>query len=97
MLGSDLSGGLDSTTLAFYADRYARQLVTVRQDAYDATNDDVKWAALARSRMGTGDHIRMEPDALVRGMEFDLGRRPEFAVSRPQNARIHPGTGRTAP
>ena len=63
VLGSDLSGGLDSTTLAFYADRYARQLVTVRQDAYDATNDDVKWAALARSRMGTGDHIRMEPDA----------------------------------
>ena len=33
VLGSDLSGGLDSTTLAFYADRYARQLVTVRQDA----------------------------------------------------------------
>lgn len=49
VLGSDLSGGLDSTTLAFYADRYARRLVTVRQDAYDATNDDVKWAALARS------------------------------------------------
>jgi asparagine synthase len=62
VLGSDLSGGLDSTTLAFYADRHAQRLVTVRQDAYDATNDDVKWAALARSRMGTGDHIRMEPD-----------------------------------
>ncbi|MEU4654022.1 asparagine synthase-related protein [Streptomyces sp. NPDC023723] len=49
VVGCDLSGGLDSTSLAFLtaADERCRRLVTVRQEGSDAANDDARWARQA--------------------------------------------------
>ncbi len=62
ILGADLSGGMDSTTLAFYADQSTDDLVTVRQNAYDRTNDDAYWAELAQTHMRSRNHIRIAPE-----------------------------------
>ncbi|WP_341729514.1 asparagine synthase-related protein [Brooklawnia sp.] len=61
VLSSDLSGGLDSTTLAFLADEHTDDLLTVRQNARDVTNDDAHWAVLASSRMRSRRHIQINP------------------------------------
>ncbi|MBT2409923.1 asparagine synthase [Streptomyces sp. ISL-12] len=49
VVGCDLSGGLDSTSLALLtaADEGCRRLVTVRKDAVDPANDDAWWARQA--------------------------------------------------
>ncbi|MFH8626600.1 asparagine synthase-related protein [Streptomyces vietnamensis] len=60
VVGSDLSGGLDSTPLSFLAaeatGRAAGSLVTVRIGVADPTHDDHIWAAKAQDLLD-GDHI----------------------------------------
>ncbi|MEU7135044.1 asparagine synthase-related protein [Streptomyces sp. NPDC046261] len=48
-LGCDLSGGMDSTTIAFLAHRHRTrgELLTTRTEAQDAANDDGTWARRA--------------------------------------------------
>ncbi|MER7765578.1 asparagine synthase-related protein [Kitasatospora sp. NPDC096140] len=60
VVGSDLSGGLDSTPLSFLAaeatGRASGGLVTVRIGVADPTHDDHIWAAKAQDLLD-GDHI----------------------------------------
>ncbi|MER5294048.1 asparagine synthase-related protein [Streptomyces pharetrae] len=60
VVGSDLSGGLDSTPLSFLAaeatGRAAGNLVTVRIGVADPAHDDHVWAARAQELLD-GDHI----------------------------------------
>ncbi|MFH9009352.1 asparagine synthase-related protein [Streptomyces afghaniensis] len=54
-LGCDLSGGIDSTSLAFLSAREERchRLVTVRREAEDPANDDAVWARYAAGALPT--------------------------------------------
>lgn len=56
-VSADLSGGMDSTSLAFLANEHARHLVTVRQDARDVTNDDAQWANVAHQWLPSATHL----------------------------------------
>lgn len=56
-ISSDLSGGMDSTTLAFFAHENADNLLTVRQAARDVTNDDAHWAGIAHRHLPRATHL----------------------------------------
>ncbi|MEV6672239.1 asparagine synthase-related protein [Streptomyces sp. NPDC051162] len=57
-VSSDLSGGMDSTSLCFLAARGPARLVTFRWESVDAANDDAAWAQLAAARLpGTAEHV----------------------------------------
>lgn len=58
-LGCDLSGGMDSTSLAFLAGREKRcgRLVTVRREAEDPGNDDAAWATRAAESLPAAEHV----------------------------------------
>ncbi|MFI2415431.1 asparagine synthase-related protein [Streptomyces sp. NPDC018947] len=58
-LGCDLSGGMDSTSLAFLADRQedCRRLVTVRREAADPAHDDAQWALRAAASLPGAESV----------------------------------------
>ncbi|MEU5427666.1 asparagine synthase-related protein [Streptomyces olivoreticuli] len=57
-VSSDLSGGMDSTSLCFLAARGQARLVTFRWESVDAANDDAAWAGLAAARLpGSAEHV----------------------------------------
>ncbi|GHF48154.1 asparagine synthase [Streptomyces mashuensis] len=57
-ISSDLSGGMDSTSLCFLAARdNAAHLVTLRWESRDPDNDDPAWAARATARLPRADHL----------------------------------------
>ncbi|MFI9236212.1 asparagine synthase-related protein [Streptomyces sp. NPDC053079] len=60
-VSSDLSGGMDSTSLCFLAAREAARdrakLVTLRWESLDPANDDTTWAARAAAALPAAEHV----------------------------------------
>ncbi|MCC3770363.1 asparagine synthase-related protein [Streptomyces sp. UNOC14_S4] len=56
-ISSDLSGGMDSTSLCFLAARDGAQLITFRWESQDPGNDDPAWGAQAASWLPGADHV----------------------------------------
>ncbi len=58
-LGCDLSGGMDSTSLAFltYRQEGCGRLVTVRREALDAAHDDARWAQRAAASLPDAESV----------------------------------------
>lgn len=54
---ADLSGGMDSTTLAFLVAESASPLVTVHNEPLSATNDDTYWADRCRQDLPEATHV----------------------------------------
>jgi asparagine synthase (glutamine-hydrolysing) len=56
-LGSDLSGGLDSTSLCFLAARRQPELLTFRWAEAEAANDDAVFSAVAAEQLTAAEHL----------------------------------------
>ncbi|GHH91224.1 asparagine synthase-related protein [Streptomyces capillispiralis] len=58
-LACDLSGGMDSSSLAFLTGRRepGRRWVTVRHEATDPGNDDARWGARAAALLPDAEHL----------------------------------------
>ncbi|MEU5052608.1 lasso peptide isopeptide bond-forming cyclase [Streptomyces sp. NPDC021096] len=56
-LSSDLSGGMDSTSLAFLAARHTPELLTFRWGEAEAGNDDAFYAASAAQSLPLAEHL----------------------------------------
>ncbi|MFC0439894.1 asparagine synthase-related protein [Kutzneria buriramensis] len=56
-LGSDLSGGLDSTSLCFLAARQRPELLTFRWAEAEAANDDAVFSAVAAEQLTAANHL----------------------------------------
>ncbi|MDJ1131434.1 asparagine synthase-related protein [Streptomyces iconiensis] len=61
-VSTDLSGGMDSTSLAFLAARGSADVVTYRMAEADAGNDDADFAELAASRLPRCRHLVVPAD-----------------------------------
>ncbi|GHC59906.1 asparagine synthase [Streptomyces cinnamoneus] len=62
-ISSDLSGGMDSTSLCFLAARDGTaRLVTMRWASHDASNDDTAWAERATAELPAADHVVSDVD-----------------------------------
>ncbi|MET4783639.1 asparagine synthase-related protein [Glaciihabitans sp. UYNi722] len=61
-VSTDLSGGMDSTTLAFLSHQQHQNLVTVFQSALDPSNDDQEWARSAHRHLPGAVHIELHPE-----------------------------------
>jgi asparagine synthase (glutamine-hydrolysing) len=57
---TDLSGGMDSTSLAFLAAKENEQVLTFRYDARDPENDDDIWADRAAAHLHAARHVVMD-------------------------------------
>jgi asparagine synthase (glutamine-hydrolysing) len=55
-VSADLSGGLDSTSLAFMLDRHTATFETFHSLSDDSLNDDARWAAVAAARLPGAEH-----------------------------------------
>jgi len=64
-LSTDLSGGMDSTSLAFFAREHASELTTMHLGISVEMNDDAEWADAA-SRALRSRHIRVSHDEFPR-------------------------------
>ncbi|MFD0417621.1 asparagine synthase-related protein [Streptomyces sp. NPDC127108] len=56
-LSADMSGGMDSTSLAFLAARHTPDLLTFRWAEAEAGNDDARFAALAAAELPGARHL----------------------------------------
>ncbi|QWB26794.1 MULTISPECIES: lasso peptide isopeptide bond-forming cyclase [Streptomyces] len=63
-LSTDLSGGMDSTSLCFLAARHAPDLVTFRWGEAEAGNDDAAFAAHAIASLDRAEHLVVPPGEL---------------------------------
>lgn len=61
VVGADLSGGMDSTSLCFLAARAGARLVTVTLDAGAATNEDRAYATRAARHLPHVEHLVLAP------------------------------------
>lgn len=64
-LSSDLSGGMDSTSLAFFANQHVPRLTTMHLSISVEMNDDAEWAAEAAQVLGSR-HVRVDHSELPR-------------------------------
>ncbi|CAL9657808.1 hypothetical protein SUDANB105_06875 [Streptomyces sp. enrichment culture] len=85
VVGADLSGGMDSTSLCFLAARAGARLVTVTLDAGAPTNEDRLYATRAAGHLPHVEHLVFEPadvPAQFSGLEerVDLGDEPSAIV-----------------
>lgn len=62
-VSTDLSGGMDSTTVAFFAHRVSPHLLTVFRPGIDQSNDDQAWTQRAMRALPGSDHIEISADA----------------------------------
>lgn len=62
-VSADLSGGLDSTSLAFLLDRHTDAFETFHSLSDDGLNDDARWAAVAAGRLPSAEHHVFPHDA----------------------------------
>lgn len=94
-LGCDLSGGMDSTSLAFLAARDAgcRRLVTVRREAEDAANDDATWAGIAARALPGAEPLVLPRSAVPFAFAEQLGRDDDleapYAWNRARGVTTH--------
>lgn len=58
-ISTDLSGGMDSTTLAFFAHRRRADLITMFRPALDSSNDDQRWTSAAEEHLPGAHHLRL--------------------------------------
>ncbi|GHE38197.1 asparagine synthase [Streptomyces longispororuber] len=63
-LSSDLSGGMDSTSLAFLAARHTPDLLAFRWAEAEAGNDDARYAAHAAARLPDAHHLVLPQEEL---------------------------------
>ncbi|MFK4268777.1 asparagine synthase-related protein [Streptomyces milbemycinicus] len=56
-ISSDLSGGMDSTSLTFLAARDAERLLTTRWEAEDPADEDRVWARTAAAHLTDAEHL----------------------------------------
>lgn len=63
-LSSDLSGGMDSTSLCFLAARNTPELLTFRWGEAEAGNDDAAFAAHSISALDRAEHVVVPPGDL---------------------------------
>ncbi|RLU85838.1 asparagine synthase [Streptomyces griseocarneus] len=61
-VSADLSGGLDSTSLCFLAERGPARLVTTYRQGADPVNSDVAWAERARAALPEAEHQCLPQD-----------------------------------
>ncbi|GAB2714396.1 asparagine synthase-related protein [Kitasatospora kifunensis] len=64
-VSSDLSGGMDSTSLAFLAADGPARLVTYRWAEHDSGNDDADYAQRAAARLPAARHLVQAPQELA--------------------------------
>ncbi|MBO1420232.1 asparagine synthase-related protein, partial [Streptomyces sp. FH025] len=83
-LGCDLSGGMDSTALAFLANDAGAPLHTLTLEFRDPANDDTRWADLARSHLPDAVALDLPQDRLP-GQYANLGR-PRTPTDAPSGA-----------
>lgn len=72
LIGSDLSGGMDSTSLCFLAARGDSRVVAYTCLSLDPADDDLQWAKLAAERMPHVEHEIVPADEIARHYA-DLG------------------------
>lgn len=70
-LSADLSGGLDSTSLCFFADRAGADLVTYHVAPLDSANEDTAWAHKAAALLPRARHHTLAADRAEN--LFDVG------------------------
>ncbi|MBF9067377.1 lasso peptide isopeptide bond-forming cyclase [Streptacidiphilus sp. NEAU-YB345] len=63
-LSTDLSGGMDSTSLAFLTAREVPDLLTFRWGEAESGNDDAQFAEFARKELDRADHLVVPQDEL---------------------------------
>ncbi|WP_436956101.1 asparagine synthase-related protein [Streptomyces sp. SudanB182_2057] len=85
VVGADLSGGMDSTSLCFLAARAGARLVTVTMNAGASTNEDLRYATQAVGHLPRVEHLVFEPADLpahFSGLDerVDLGDEPSAVV-----------------
>lgn len=87
-MSTDLSGGMDSTSLAFLAARHAPELVTYRWAEHDAGNDDATFAALAAGLLPSARHV-VDPVeggvAMYAGLGDDAGEETDQPFGLPRS------------
>lgn len=66
LIGSDLSGGMDSTALCFLAARSEAKVVAYTCLSLDPADDDLQWAKLAAGRMPHVEHEIVPADEIAR-------------------------------
>ncbi|MFH9728792.1 asparagine synthase-related protein [Streptomyces sp. NPDC017260] len=85
VVGADLSGGMDSTSLCFLAAQAGARLVAVTMDAGAATNEDLHYATRAARHLPGIEHLVFEPadvPAHFSGLDerVDLGDEPSAVI-----------------
>ncbi|MFE6976003.1 asparagine synthase-related protein [Streptomyces sp. NPDC057682] len=85
VVGADLSGGMDSTSLCFLAAQAGARLVTITLDAGASTNEDRLYATRAAGHLPLSEHLIFEPadvPAQFSGLDepVDLGDEPSALV-----------------
>ncbi|MGW7514228.1 asparagine synthase-related protein [Streptomyces sp. NPDC054796] len=95
LLACDLSGGMDSTSLAFtlrHIDTHSR-IVTVCHDAEDAANDDAKWAVRAGAWLANSEPLVIEatecPASFADQLSLDDDLEAPYAWSRTKSRIAH--------
>ncbi|MFF3128837.1 asparagine synthase-related protein [Streptomyces sp. NPDC057908] len=63
-ISADLSGGMDSTSLCFLADRGPARLLTYRHGSADPAHDDAVWARIAVDALPGAKHLNAEIDGI---------------------------------
>ncbi|WP_454132062.1 asparagine synthase-related protein [Microbacterium lacticum] len=62
-VSTDLSGGMDSTTIAFFAHQSSPDLLTVFRPGIDQSNDDDAWTQKAMRALPGSEHVTIPADA----------------------------------
>lgn len=78
-LSSDLSGGMDSTAISFFARAHVPELTTIHLGISVEMNDDAEWAADAADALGSR-HLRVTSDDLPKWFSGWRTSAPRFAA-----------------
>ncbi|CAM3904137.1 asparagine synthase-related protein [Kibdelosporangium persicum] len=81
VVGADLSGGMDSTSLCFIAAGQGGRLVTVRRKPMDPTNPDEAFASRAETALPDAEHVVLDRDTAV--LYYDSLDRDDLEVDEP--------------
>ncbi|MEW2378907.1 asparagine synthase-related protein [Micromonospora sp. NPDC047812] len=81
VIGADLSGGMDSTSLCFLAARQDRPLVTIRRQPMDPTNPEATVASRAEAALSGAKHVLL--DRASASMFYDSPDRDDLDVDGP--------------
>ena len=88
-IAADLSGGMDSTTLAFLAAEQSRDLKTIHLQPMDVANDDSLWAKKCMTKLPDANHLLI-PGESVPPLYSDVDRLDVDAESPASFTRARP-------